>query len=117
MISSQAVHEFGSFYSEEDKLFAVMRAEEDFVMKRSGKLRIWVDLYKTTISETVLTKFCESIIHMQTSILWLAIIGLSLKDQRRLLHLMKNPEFASILPIRFFSDPEDSKSWLVSERG
>lgn len=41
---------YGSKYKEHDKLFKLMRLEADFIKQINKKQRIWIDLYKTSIS-------------------------------------------------------------------
>ena len=76
--------------------------------------RVWVDFYETSLSETVLDAFIQSMVRLQDKLVKLAIVGLGGKDQRRLGRQMKLLEIRVALPIRFFSDPEGAKTWLVS---
>jgi hypothetical protein len=43
---------YGSYFENKEKLFAVIKAEEDFILKSSGQnnRRIWIDLYETKLT-------------------------------------------------------------------
>ena len=108
---------YGSFFERESDLFAIMQAEEDFIRKPNRRLRIWVDFYETNLTENVLTRFLENISHLEAHIIKLAIVGFSSNDKRNLKHLSKKTGIAITVPLRYFSDPEDAKTWLVSDGG
>jgi hypothetical protein len=106
---------YGSFFSNEEALFALMKAEEDFIMKPNRRLRIWVDFYETFLIEKVLIEFVESICRLSKHIIKLSIVGCSFKDKWRLRKLLKKSGIESLIVIKYFSDPEDAKTWLVRE--
>ncbi|WP_052759664.1 hypothetical protein [Paenibacillus sp. DMB20] len=37
---------YGNKYKDEEKLFELMKQEEDFIIKTNKKLKIWVDMHK-----------------------------------------------------------------------
>lgn len=107
---------YGSFYSEEERLFAVMDAEADFIRKRPAqRLRAWVDFYETVLSDEVLLHFAHNILSFQDQLIKLAVAGFSSGDRARLKRLMKKEGLAFMVPVRFFDDPEDAKTWLVAD--
>jgi hypothetical protein len=106
---------YGSFFSDEEALFALMKAEEDFIMKPNRRLRIWVDLYETFLTEKVLNEFVENICQLNKHIIKLSIVGCSFTDKWRLRKLLKKSGIESLIVIKYFSDPEDAKTWLVRE--
>lgn len=106
---------YGSFFQNHAALFDLFKAEEDFIRSTNRRLRIWVDFYETKISEEVLTKFLESINRINDHIVKISIVGLSMVDIWRLNRLSKKVWGKSNYPIRYYKDPEDAKTWLVSE--
>jgi hypothetical protein len=108
---------FGSFGANEDALISLMKAEGIFFTEQNHKLGVWIDFYQTRLSDRVISEFIEFLRMNRHHILRLALVGCSSKDQRRInLHIKDAGDFPS-LPVRYFSDPEDAKTWLVSEHG
>lgn len=107
---------YGSYFRREDDLLKVMKAEEEFIQKQHGRLRIWVDFYETTLSDRVINEFLESIERVDFSIIKLAIVGLVYSDRHRLNKCRKKLSIKITGPVKFFEDPEDAKTWLVSEK-
>ncbi len=104
---------YGSFYGNEVPLLELMANEEAFIAaKPNRKLSIWVDFYKTRITDTVLAGFIESMSRLHNNITKLAVVGLSFRDKWRFRRVAKR---TAALPfaVRFFSDPEQAKTWLV----
>ncbi|HBL83561.1 MAG: hypothetical protein A2Y17_09535 [Clostridiales bacterium GWF2_38_85] len=108
---------YGSYFDDKEKLFAVIDAEEAFILKSTGtkNRRIWIDLYETTIDDFVATKLVEHIVKIEHKIFKLCLVGCSLKDKNRIKKLMKNRKLSIFNAVRYFSDPEEAKLWLVSE--
>ena len=106
---------YGSFFNDEEGLLARMRAEEQFITNAVRETPLWIDFYETKLTDTVLTEFSNSILRLQGHITKLAIVGCSFRDKRRLMKLLKRSGRAFPGPVRFFSDPEQAKTWLVSE--
>jgi hypothetical protein len=106
---------YGSFFTDERALLARMHAEEEFIKKENHPLPLWIDFYETKLTDTVLIEFSKSVFRLQGQITKLAIVGCSFKDKRRLHKLGKKSGFEFPMPVRFFSDPEEAKTWLVSE--
>ncbi|TYP72031.1 hypothetical protein [Paenibacillus methanolicus] len=104
---------YGSFYRNKDSLVALMKEEEDFILGKKRRMRIWVDFYKTNVTNEVIAEFVESICRIAPSISKLSIVGCpaftTWKIRSRLRKVRKS------LPLKFFVDPEDAKTWLVSE--
>ena len=107
----------GSFGANEDGVIARMKAEEIFFIQQNRSIGMWIDFYHTKLTERVITEFIEVMNHISNRILKLGLVGCSLSDRRRINRLMKNSGCLSTLPVKYFDDPEDAKTWLVSERG
>ncbi len=103
---------YGSFFSNEEALLATMKAEEDFIARPNRRLRVWVDFYETQLTDRTLGEFAASVDRLRPHLVKLAIVGCSFRDRWRLRQLGKAPV---PVPIKFFSDPEDAKTWLVDE--
>jgi hypothetical protein len=108
---------FGSFHNDEDRLLALLKAEEQFMVGARCHLPVWMDLYETRLSDRVLTALAESIDRLQSHITRLALVGCSTRDQRRFRRVMQKLGNGFPGPLRFFDDPEKAKSWLVGEPG
>ena len=92
-----------------------MRAEEEFINNSVNQTPLWIDFYETVLTDKVLNEFSSSILRLQGLITKLAIVGCSIKDKRRLMKLGKKSGWKFPMPVKFFSDPEDAKTWLMSE--
>jgi hypothetical protein len=106
---------YGSFFSNEEALLTRMKAEEEFIEKANRQLPTWIDFYETKLTDKVLIEFIESINRLHNHVIRLAIVGCSPKDRRRSERLRKKLNIEIPIPIKYFSDPEDAKTWLVSE--
>jgi hypothetical protein len=106
---------FGSFFNDEEGLLARMKAEEAFFLAENKPLPYWVDFYESRLTDKVLIEFCQSISHMQKIVTRLAIVGCSFRDKLRLRRLASKNGLEFTMPVRFFSDPEAAKSWLIGE--
>lgn len=104
-----------SFGTDEDALISRMTAEEAFFIKQNRSIGLWIDFYESKLTDRVISEFLEFLQHTGNQVLKLGLVGCSGKDQRRInKHLKENGHFES-LPVRYFNDPEDAKTWLVSE--
>jgi hypothetical protein len=107
---------YGSFFNNEEGILARMKAEEEFLIKAHRQLPLWVDFYETKLTEKVLIEFSKSIFRLQKLIPKLAVVGCSFFDKRRLHKINNKLGYKFTMPMRFFNDPEEAKTWLVSER-
>ena len=108
---------FGSFGSNEDALISLMKAEGIFFTEQNRKLGVWIDFYQTRLFDRVISEFIEFLRMNRHHILRLTLVGCSSKDQRRINRHIKDAGDLPGLPVMYFSDPEDAKTWLVSEHG
>jgi hypothetical protein len=106
---------YESFASREEELLKLMKAEEEFIIKQNHPLPYWVNFYGTKLTDKVLSEFIQSVNRMRRYIPRLAIVGCSLFDRWRLGRVEKRLDMKLSVPVRYFSDPEDAKAWLVSE--
>jgi hypothetical protein len=106
---------YGSFFNDEVGLLARMRAEEQFITNSVRETPLWIDFYETKLTDTILIEFSSSILRLQSHITKLGIVGCSFRDKRRIMKLGKKSGSEFPMPLRFFSDPEEAKTWLVSE--
>jgi hypothetical protein len=104
---------YGGFLMNQEALFTLMKAEADFIIKINRPLRIWVDFYGTSRTDQILAKFLENIGHLSNSMIKLAIVGFSFPDKIRFRRFIKKLGIELSVPVKFFSDPEDAKAWLV----
>ena len=108
---------YGSFHADEDALLARMQAEEQFMVEARCHLPVWFDLYETELSDRVLAALVATIDRLKGNMTRLALVGCSARDRRRFLQTMKKLGNGFTGPLRFFSDPEVAKSWLIGESG
>ena len=106
---------YGSFHADEAGLLARMKAEEQFMDRPNRLFPLWIDLYETKLTDTILLELLESLIRLRKHIIKLAIVGCSTWDRWRLARLAKRHGLALPTPLRFFDDPEVAKTWLVSD--
>ncbi|OPA73732.1 hypothetical protein BVG16_26955 [Paenibacillus selenitireducens] len=105
---------FGSMYQRYDDFLKVMIAEEEFIRSTHKQLRVWVDFYKTDLKQEGLVVFVDFLLRIQEQLVKLSIVGLSFSNVYRCKKLLKKAGIT--LPVQFFKDPEDAKTWLVHER-
>ncbi len=106
---------FGSFFNDEERLLALMKAEEEFITQQNRQLPIWIDFYETRLTDRILIEFISSMNRIRRFITRLAIVGCSRRDQWRIKRLEKKLCSKLPPPVKYFSDPEVAKTWLVSE--
>jgi hypothetical protein len=106
---------YGSFFKDEEALLSRMRAEEQFITDSVRQSPLWIDFYQTRLTDTILLEFSNSVLRLQKHITKMAIVGCSFWDKRRFIRLGRKIGWKFPMPVRFFSDPERAKTWLVSE--
>ena len=105
----------GSYFSNEEGVMAMMKAEETFFDLRHRPIGVWIDFYDTELTDRVIEAFIEMIEHMSPHITKLAIVGCSFMPRWKINKLIKKTTPLACLPVRHFEDPEEAKTWLVSE--
>ena len=106
---------YESFASREEALLELMKAEEEFLIKQNHPLPYWVNFYGTRLTDKVLSEFIQSMNRVQKYIPRLAIVGCSPLDKWRVRRMERKINLKMPAPVRYFSDPEEAKTWLVSE--
>ena len=105
----------GSFGTDEDGVIARMRAEETFFIQQNQSIGLWIDFCQTKLTDNVIGEFIRFLEHAHSRIRKLGLVGCSSLDRWRMSKIMKKSECLSSLPVKYFRDPEDAKTWLVSE--
>lgn len=105
----------GSYFSNEDGVIALMKAEEEFFNKQHHQPGLWIDFYETKLTDRVIREFIEMIKQMRHQITKLGIVGASSIARWKINRLIKKTDNLLSLPVKYFEDPEDAKTWLVSE--
>ncbi|HEX9387828.1 MAG TPA: hypothetical protein VF918_16005 [Anaerolineales bacterium] len=106
---------FGSYFSDEDGLIALMKAEENFFSGQHRSMGIWIDFYETKITDRVLRELIELLKQIHPKTTKLGIVGCPFPAQWKINRLIKKTELLSSLPVKYFEDPEVAKTWLISE--
>jgi hypothetical protein len=107
----------GSYFSDEAGVIGMMKAEEVFFTEQNRRIGLWIDFYETKLTDRVVREFVEMLKHIHVRITKLGIVGCSFMEKRRLNGLIKKTQVLASLPVKYFADPEDAKTWLVSELG
>lgn len=109
---------YGSYFTNKKELFAIIKAEEDFILSSPGtnNRRIWIDLYETNLDDEVIDCLVTHLQVIRHKILKLSLVGCSVKDKRRISSLMKSKNCDLADKTRYFRDPEDAKMWLIGEK-
>lgn len=106
---------FGSYFSDEDGVIAMMKAEQAFFKGQNRPMGIWIDFYETKLTDRVLKELIELLKQIHPKTTKLGIVGCPLLAQWKIKRLIKKEEVLSSLPVKYFDDPEVAKTWLVSE--
>lgn len=105
----------GSYFSNEEGVIAMMQAEETVFTLRHRPMGVWIDVYDTELTDRVIGAFVEMIEHMGPQITKLAIVGSSFIARWKINRRIKKIPLLTCLPVKYFEDPEEAKTWLVSE--
>ena len=105
----------GSYFSNEEEVIAMMQAEETFFTVRHRPMGVWIDFYDTELTDRVIEAFVEMIEHMTPQVTKLALVGCSFIARWKITKRIKRTPPLTCLPVRYFEDPEEAKTWLVSE--
>ena len=92
-----------------------MKAEEIFFLEQNHSIGLWMDFYQTRLTDRVIGELIEMLEHIHHRMLKLGLVGCSFMERWRINRLIKKTKGLSKLPVRYFDDPEDAKTWLVSE--
>jgi len=106
---------YGSYFKDKNKLFHIIHAEETFILNSSGNhnRRIWIDLYETHLDHEVIEKLVLHISNISPKIFKLCLVGCSLISKHKIITQMKRSALPITPQVKFFSDPEIAKQWLV----
>jgi hypothetical protein len=102
----------GSFGADEEGAIDRMKAEEKFLLEQNTRLGLWIDLYQTKLSKRLIAEVIDSLHRIERLVPKLALVGCNWIDQHRIDRYTRN---RMTIPLRYFSDPEKAKSWLVTE--
>lgn len=106
---------FGSYFADEERLIAMMKAEAAFFTQQNRQMGIWIDFYETKLTDRVIQEFIEFLKHVNHKTSKLGIVGCSTMTRWKLNRQIKKTDSLSALLIKYFDDPEVAKTWLVSE--
>ena len=105
----------GSYFANEDGVIAMMKAEELFFTKQHRQMGIWIDFYETKLTDRVLKAFVVMIQCMRPYISKLGIVGASSIARWKINRMIRKEPALRSVPVKYYEDPEDAKTWLVSE--
>ena len=108
----------GSFGENREALYKQMDEEIKFLKNSRRKINTWIDLYKTDLSLPVMERLVDVTASVADQIALLALVGkINLYKRNRLRRMASDKQEYKNTIIRFFSDPEDAKTWLVKGEG
>jgi hypothetical protein len=105
----------GSFGTNEYGVISRMKAEEIFFIQQNKSIGLWIDFCQTKLTDRVIGESIEMLEHICNRIPKLGLVGCSLIDRWRINRLLKKTGRLSALPVKYYDDPEDAKTWLVKE--
>lgn len=105
----------GSFGADEDRVIARMKADELFFLEQHHSIGMWLDLCQTKMTDRVIGELIQFLEHTRHLTLKMALVGCSMIDRWRISRAIKKAKSLSDLPIRYYDDPEEAKTWLVTE--
>jgi len=108
---------YGSYFNKKEELISVIKAEEAFILKSSGKnnRRIWIDLYETNLDDEIIDALVLHLQSIRNKIHNLCLVGCSSKDEHRIKMKMKQHDMDLLHLTKYFSDPEIAKQWLIGK--
>jgi len=105
----------GSYFLNEDGVIAMMKAEAAFFTGQHRQLGLWIDFYETKLTNRVIEEFIEMLKQMSPRVTKLGIVGASSIARWKIKRLIRKTAVLASLPVRYYEDPEEAKTWLVSE--
>jgi anti-anti-sigma regulatory factor len=108
---------YGSYFNDKNKLFEIIKAEEEFILNSSGRnnRKIWIDLYETVIDEEVAEILVRHLQTIRHKIFRLSLVGCSPATQKNIKIKMKQIETDLLHSTKYFDDPEIAKQWLLGK--
>ena len=108
---------YGSCFSDRAKLLHLMDLEQAFILKQPGTnyRRIWIDLYETRLDGSAIRALASHVQAIERTIARLCFVGCSPVNRWRIRRQMKKLDLRIAGAVKFFSDPEDAKKWLIGE--
>ena len=107
----------GSFGTDEEAVISRMKAEAIFFADQNRSMGLWMDFYETRLTDRVIGELLEFLRHTGNRLRKLGLVGCSPVTRRKISRLLQKTGDLATLPVKYFDDPEDAKTWLVSERG
>jgi hypothetical protein len=105
----------GSYFSDEEGVTAMLKAEEAFLKSQHRSIGVWFDLCETRLTDRVIEECVQTVEHLKDQITKLGLVGCSFIARWKISRRIKNVRSLSSLPVRYFDDPEEAKSWLVGK--
>jgi len=106
---------YGSYRDDMDKLSEIIDAEEKFIMSSMSGRRIWIDLYETNLTDSMILRMSQHIVHISPKVTKMALVGCSKRVFNNIISYLREAECSLAGQIKLFDDPEVSKDWLVGK--
>ena len=95
----------------EEGAIQYLRAEFEFLKAQHSRISFWMDFHQTKLTGKLISEILRNVDSIEGQIGKLAIVGCSALDQWRLDRQLKRRPF----PVKYYSDPENAKKWLVGK--
>ena len=105
----------GTYHTDEEGVIAMMKAEEDFLIKKHRQMGMWIDFYETKVTDRVIAALIEMLTHLGNQTTKLSLVGCSRLARWKIDRQIRKTKELEFLPVKYFGDPEVAKTWLVSE--
>ena len=105
----------GSYFSNEAAAIAMLKAEQEFLKSERRRIGVWMDFYETKLTDKVIKEFVATLNDLHDQITKLGLVGCPLIARWKINRLIRSSASLSSLPVRYFDDPEDAKTWLVGK--
>jgi len=108
---------YGSYHRDKQALLQMMNAEEQFILTSSGEhnRRIWVDLYDTRLDKEAVACLAVHLFQIRPKTAKLCLVGCPALTRWRITSAMRRTNSTWADSVRFFTDPEQAKMWLVGK--
>lgn len=110
----QPLH-YGSYKDNMERLSEIMDAEEKFILSSTGGRRVWIDLYETNLTGSMIFKMAKHITHISPKVSKMALVGCSKSVFKKIINYLGVLKCNLAGQIKLFDDPEISKDWLVGK--
>ncbi len=105
---------FSNYKDDITSLLRILTEEEAFIKNQSITSTTWLDCYSIKYSKDVFLGICSFLKNLSGKVTKCALVGISLRYKIRINSFLKRNHLEGI-QVRYYSDPEIAKTWLVGK--